>query len=86
MAKVLPQQKKNINKKKPKVLFDNMLEKENFIILLVGIIVIVLGYVLMASGGVEDAMALVIAPIVLIFGYCVIIPFGILYKKKSSSK
>jgi hypothetical protein len=56
--------------------------KENYYLLLIGIAVIVFGYVLMEIGGAYDALALVVSPIVLVIGYCVIIPFAIFYKKK----
>ncbi len=58
------------------------LEKQNYIILAIGLVVIVIGYIALASNGVEGFMPLVVAPILLVFGYCVIIPFGILYKVK----
>ncbi|MBI5214316.1 MAG: hypothetical protein HY960_01025 [Ignavibacteriae bacterium] len=58
------------------------LEKQNYIILAIGLIVIIVGYFALASNGVEGFMPLVVAPILLVLGYCVIIPFGILYKVK----
>lgn len=56
--------------------------KENYYLLLIGVAVIVLGYVIMEIGGAYDALALVVSPIILVIGYCVIIPFAIFYKKK----
>ena len=56
--------------------------KENYYLLLVGVAVIVVGYVLMELAGAYDALALVVSPIILVVGYCVIIPFAIFYKKK----
>ncbi len=58
------------------------LEKYNYMIILAGIVVIIIGYIALNSGGVEGTMPLVVAPILLILGYCVIIPIGIFYKKK----
>jgi hypothetical protein len=57
------------------------LSKENFIIIGVGIVVILLGYAALLEGSVEGFLPLVAAPILLVLGYCVIIPLGILYKK-----
>jgi len=57
------------------------LGRENFIILGIGLAVIVAGYLAMLEGSVEGFLPLVVAPILLVLGYCVIIPFGILYKK-----
>jgi hypothetical protein len=56
--------------------------KENYYLLLAGVAVIVFGYILMEMGGAYDALALVVSPIILVIGYCVIIPFAIFYKKK----
>lgn len=63
------------------------LQKQNFIIIGIGIVVILIGYLLMATGITEEpalpngkwnnVLAVSIAPILLVIGYCVIIPFGI---------
>ena len=37
-------------------------------------------------GGVDDALSLVVSPIVLMIGYCVIITVGIMYRKKPAGK
>jgi hypothetical protein len=57
------------------------LAKENYVIIGVGIAVIVAGYLAMLEGSIEGFLPLVVAPILLVVGYCVIVPFGILYKK-----
>jgi membrane protein CcdC involved in cytochrome C biogenesis len=57
------------------------LAKENFVIIGVGLIVILAGYIAMLEGSVEGFLPLVLAPILLILGYCVIVPLGILYRK-----
>ncbi len=57
------------------------LMKENFYIIGVGLIVILAGYLALAKGPIEGFLPLVLAPILLVLGYCVIIPLGILYKK-----
>ncbi len=58
--------------------------RENYILILVGVAIIVLGYILMAMGGLDDAISMVISPLVLIIGYCVVVPVGILYRKKKA--
>jgi len=58
------------------------LARENYIILAVGVLVIVLGYIALSGSRVEGFMPLTLAPILLVAGYCVIIPLGILYRKK----
>jgi hypothetical protein len=57
------------------------LSRENFIILGVGLAVIVLGYLAMVGAPVEGFLPLVLAPILLVLGYCIIIPLGIMYRK-----
>jgi hypothetical protein len=56
--------------------------KKNYQILGIGLLTIVLGYVALSQQPWDGAMALVVAPILLVLGYCVIIPFGILYREK----
>lgn len=58
------------------------LGRENFTILGVGLAVIVAGYLAMLFGGIEGFLALVVSPILLLVGYCVVIPVGILYRKR----
>jgi hypothetical protein len=53
------------------------LARENFMIMGAGLVCIVFGYLAMLQGGVEGFLA----PILLVLGYCVLIPVGILYKK-----
>jgi membrane-bound ClpP family serine protease len=70
--------------------------KKNFILLAAGLAVILIGFALMATGITEEPavpegtwnnpMAVTIAPILLVAGYCVIIPYAIikLFKKEES--
>ncbi len=63
------------------------LQKQNFLIIGLGIVVNIVGYLFMATGITEDpaivdgkwnnVFAVSIAPLLLVIGYCVIIPFGI---------
>ncbi len=57
------------------------LTKHNFMIMGIGLLVIIAGYLAMLEGSVEGFMPLVVAPILLVTGYCIIVPLGILYKK-----
>ena len=56
------------------------LGKQNFLIMGVGLLVIIVGYLTMLSGTVEGFLPLVVSPILLLVGYCVLIPIGILYR------
>jgi len=62
------------------------LGRENFLLIGLGLVIIVVGYLALMEGSVEGFLPLVVAPILLILGYCVIIPFGILYKRKEAKK
>ena len=59
------------------------LGRDNYVILGVGILVIVAGYLAMLEGSVEGFLPLVLSPILLVTGYCVVIPIGIMYRKSS---
>ncbi len=63
--------------------FENM----NVYIILAGLGVIVLGYILMGSGDALGFVPLNISPFVLVIGYLIVIPVGIMYgtrKKKAA--
>ncbi len=57
--------------------------RENYLILLTGVIVIIAGYLALSEKTVEGFLPLTVAPILLVLGYCVIIPVGIMYRKKN---
>lgn len=57
------------------------LEPLNFKIMGAGIVLIVLGYLALAEGSVEGFLPLTVAPILLVLGYCVVLPLGIMYRK-----
>lgn len=74
------QQTSKFSKKKE---FSFPLEKENFVIIGIGIVLLVIGYFLMSENSVDGFMPTVIAPLLLVAGYCVVIPYGIMKKPKS---
>jgi hypothetical protein len=61
------------------------LERENYLILGAGLVLIVAGYVALSGDQVEGFLPLTLSPILLILGYCVVIPAGIMYRKKAAS-
>ncbi len=71
------------SKQKKEITFP--LERDNFMIIGLGILVVVVGYFLMSGGSVDGFMPTVVSPIFLVLGYCVIIPFGILKKTKADT-
>lgn len=79
-AKSKKQQTSKFSKKKE---FSFPLERENFMIIGLGVLLLVIGYVLMSQNSVDGFMPTVVSPILLVAGYCVVIPYGILKKPKS---
>jgi len=81
-------------KKKAVVEWNFPIEKKNWVWFFVGIGVIVLGYILMTTGITEEPalpqgkwnnpLVIYVAPVIIVIGYCVIIPFAILktFKKE----
>jgi len=73
--------------KKKKGFVENIsLTKTNYIVFLIGVIVITIGFILMATGGTNDPQSLTVSPIVLLFGYLVLIPISIFIGGKNDSK
>ena len=60
--------------------------QENYIIFMIGILVIILGFIFLAQGPADSVSSLTIAPILLVLSYCIIIPISIIYKKKKSTE
>ena len=65
--------------------FNFPLTKTNFLILGLGIVLLIVGYVLMAIPDDPDAfMTRTLSPIILVFSFLIVIPIGIFYKEKSN--
>lgn len=60
------------------------LTNKNYMIIGLGILLIIIGYVFMAENSVDGFLPTVVAPILLVLGYIVVVPFGILFKDKSA--
>jgi hypothetical protein len=67
--------KKESAKVKP---FAMPFDSRNITIILAGVAVIALGYIVMYASPTMSAMALTVSPILLVLGYCVIVPIGIM--------
>ena len=57
-------------------------KKINYLLFGIGILVIILGYILMAFGEVDSFQSVKLAPTILLLGYTVIIPISIFYRFK----
>lgn len=81
MSKQL-QKEKTVAKKRIKSTGILVLEPINYKILAVGISIIVLGYIALSATPWDNPLAITVAPILLVLGYCVVIPVGIIYRRK----
>lgn len=73
---------KNKKAKKIEHLHINLTNK-NYMIIGLGILIIIIGYFFMSENSVDGFLPTIVAPILLITGYGVIVPFGILYTEKT---
>ena len=63
-----------------------MLSKKNLILIGIGILLLVIGFICLATGPADNPVSLSVAPIILTIAYVVIIPLGILYSGKEKDK
>ena len=60
------------------------LNKTNFMILLLGIILLIVGYIFMAVPTDPDAfLTRTLSPIILVFSYLIVIPIGLFYRSNT---
>lgn len=59
--------------------------KINYQLFGIGLLVIIFGYIIMAMGDTESFQSVKLSPVILIIGYCVIIPAAILVKPKNKA-
>lgn len=74
---------KKKNKKTKQVIGRLVFTKENYLMFFAGLLLILIGYVVMALGGTSSTMSLVIAPVILFVAYLVVVPVAILYRKRT---
>ena len=56
----------------------------NYVLFGIGLVLIIMGYIIMAAGEVNSFQSLTLAPIMLFTGYIIVIPAGLIYREKSS--
>ncbi|MDQ3019116.1 MAG: DUF3098 domain-containing protein [Bacteroidota bacterium] len=82
MAKTKQQTVQSLRSKKQKKEQSHLhfaMTSKNYTIIGSGIALIILGYIFMSENSVDGFLPTIIAPILLIVGYCIIVPIGILY-------
>tara|TARA_Y100001954_G_scaffold220635_1_gene255872 strand:+ start:745 stop:1026 length:282 start_codon:yes stop_codon:yes gene_type:complete len=55
--------------------------KTNYYLFFGGILLIILGYLIMAYGNVSSFQSLTLAPVILFIGYIILIPSALIYRK-----
>ena len=60
--------------------------KRNYLLLFLGLLVIVLGYITLSRPPASNFWSLTVAPILLVIGYCVIIPIAIMLRSKGGDR
>ena len=63
-----------------------MLSKKNLILIGIGILLLVIGFICLATGPADNPVSLSVASIILTIAYVVIIPLGILFSGKDENK
>jgi pilus assembly protein TadC len=85
MAKIAAGKTKKKLKRKAFIAELELPQRINYIIMLGGVLVVLLGYIVMSMGDDISPLSVTVAPIILTIGYCVIIPLGILYRRRSKT-
>jgi len=57
-------------------------DKKNYMLFGIGLLIILVGYILMATGDTDSFQSVKLSPIILLIGYIIVIPFSIFYKFK----
>jgi len=84
-AALMAKKKEKISvKRKVKKEFDLYLTTKNYLIFGAAVLVLILGYFFLSKGPADSFWSLTLAPIVLLIGYCVLVPIAILLKPGSS--
>ena len=57
-------------------------EKTSYTLFVIGVLLIIIGYFVMANGTVNSFQSLTLAPILLFLGYIIFIPAALIYRSK----
>ena len=57
-------------------------KRKNYLLFGVGVFVIIVGYLIMYLGDVNSFQSLTLSPLLLFFGYIIIIPLALVYREK----
>lgn len=62
------------------------MNKKNLLLIAIGVLLLVIGFLCLATGPAENPISLTVAPLVLCLAYLVVIPLGILWRSKNEDK
>jgi hypothetical protein len=65
---------------------ETLFSSKNMKLFGISLVLLVIGYVLLGQGPVDNPLSKTIAPIILVAVYCVLIPYAIMAKSKGPSK
>lgn len=83
MAKV--QKRRKGSRKQQELPEAELPQRTNYMILIAGVAVIIIGFLVMSAGDDVSPLSVTIAPLLLFIGFCVIVPVGIMYRKKDKA-
>ena len=63
-----------------------MLTKKNILLIAIGIVLLIIGFICRATGPADNPVSLTVAPLILVLAYLVVIPLGILFGGKKQDK
>jgi hypothetical protein len=58
----------------------------NILVVAFGVLLVIIGFFCLAQGPAENPVSLTVAPLILVFAYLVVVPFGILWSGKKKDK
>ncbi len=62
------------------------MDKKNIILIALGVLLLVIGFICLATGPADNPVSLTVAPLIVVVAYLVVIPVGILWKGKGQDK
>ena len=79
---------KNIKdqKKITKSPFNDYWQRQNYLFLILSVIVLIIGYVFMMNGAWDSLLSMSVSPIILLVAYLILIPLAIFLKPFSKNK
>jgi dipeptide/tripeptide permease len=58
----------------------------NPVLVALGVLLIAIGFVCLAQGPANNPVSLTVAPLILVFAYVIVVPFGILWRGKKKGQ